>query len=466
MAQTDDISETGSQPGGVDTPPRRGLGYAWYAVLVLTVCYTLSFIDRQILSLLIGPIKADLGVSDTQIGLLGGFAFSLFYTFLGLPLGRLVDRYNRRNIIAAGVVLWSAMTALCAVTRTFGGLFLARMGVGVGEAALSPAAISMIADSFPKDRLASALSTYAMGIYIGSGLALLVGGLVVQAMTAIPTINLPLFGSIASWRGTFLIVGLPGIVVALWVLTLCEPPRGQAIAAADGGRSALTIAQTLAEIRQRWRSLAGIGGGLMMMAVALYAYLLWAPTVLQRSYGWSPPETGVTMGLVVLIGGCLGMFAGGRLSDAMLRKGRRDAALCTAAASAAGSAIVFLLLLATMGSAPATVFFFFIGAILISMPTGSSYAASQMILPNQVRGQAIALLLFVGNLGGLTMGPLLPGLLNDYVFFDEAALGKSLALTMIGATAGAALLFAWARPAYRIDHERLNSWAEVDEPWR
>ncbi|MEQ7154361.1 spinster family MFS transporter [Brevundimonas aurifodinae] len=432
-------------------------GYAWYTVAVLTVCYTLSFIDRQILSLLVGPIKAEFAVSDTQVGLLGGLAFSLFYTLVSLPAGRLVDRFNRRNIIAAGVFFWSLMTAACAVATGYPGLFLARMGVGVGEATLAPAAVSMISDSFPNEKLGAAMSLYGVGIYLGSGLALLVGGLVVQLITQTATLTLPFFGEIASWRATFLVTGIPGLLVALWVLTLREPRRRKALVAQDGAVARLTIAETVAEIAKRRVPVAAIALGLMFQAVALYAFMLWSPGVLQRSFDWTPQQTGLVMGLVVLIGGSFGMLMGGRLSDRGLIAGRRDAALRIATVSSVlGTAAFVALLWAQGSSAMATVAVFAVGVVLLAMPAGSCYAASQMVLPNQVRGQALALILFIANLGGLTMGPLLPGLLNDFVFRSEAALGMSLGLTLSVSTALAALAFGWGRTEYRRHHELLN----------
>lgn len=430
--------------------------YGWYIVAVMTVCYTLSFIDRQILSLLVGPIKAELKISDTQVGLLGGLAFGLFYTLMSLPMGRLIDRYNRRNIIASGVFVWSLMTAACALARGFGGLFLARMGVGIGEATLTPAAVSMITDSFPKSSLSLALSVYSTGIYIGSGLALLVGGLVVQALADTPTLTLPLIGEISSWRATFLIVGLPGILVAAWVMTLREPKRGGVIRRDDGSASTLTVRETVGELRRRWASVTGIACGLMMQAIALYAFMLWAPVVLQRIHGWSPGDTGLVMGLSVLIGGCAGMLTGGALSDRWLRLGRRDGALRVGAYSSAAGAMVFGALLLLGSSANVTAALFALGITLLAMPAGSCFAATQMILPNQVRGQAIALVLFVSNLGGLTLGPLLPGLLNDQLFRSEAALATSLGLTLTCATIGAALVFQAARRSYRRDHAALD----------
>lgn len=435
---------------------KRDLGYAWYTVSVLTVCYTLSFIDRQIFGLLVGPIKAEFGVSDTQIGLLSGLAFSLFYTLVSLPLGRLVDRYSRRIIIGAGVFFWSLMTAACAVAPGYGGLFLARMGVGIGEATLAPAAVSMISDSFPNDRLGSAMSLYGIGIYLGSGLALLLGGAVIAAVSQIPAITLPVFGEIASWRATFMIVGLPGLFIAFWALSLREPARKNTLKAMDGQTAQLTLRETLVEVGKRWQAVAGIALGLMFQAVALYSYMLWSPATLQRTFDWSPQVTGLVMGIVVLIGGTAGMLAGGRFSDRGLRGGRRDAALRVAALSSLGGFAVFAILGLALQNDWATVSVFFLGVILLAMPAGSCYAAAQMVFPNQVRGQVMALILFIANLGGLTMGPLLPGLLNDYVFRDEGALGVSLGITLAASTLAAALVFGWARPAYRRHHEALN----------
>src|SRR5258708_14916503 len=196
------------------TEGERSLRYAWYVVFILMVCYTLSFVDRQILSLLVGPMKRDLAISDTRIGLLQGVAFALFYGLMGLPLGRLADTRNRRNVIIVGVVLWSFLTGACSAARSFWSLFLARMGVGVGEATLSPSAFSLITDYFPKEKLGAALSVYSMGIFIGSGLALIAGGSVVDAVTRMPAVTLPLLGAVAPWRFTFLIACAPGPAVA------------------------------------------------------------------------------------------------------------------------------------------------------------------------------------------------------------------------------------------------------------
>ncbi|MEO8453216.1 MAG: MFS transporter, partial [Gemmatimonadota bacterium] len=197
----------------------------WYLLGVLTLAYTFSFIDRQILNLLVAPIRRDLALTDFDMSLLQGFAFAIFYTLLGIPLGRLADRTDRRRLVAAGIALWSIMTVVCGAARTYGQLFVARIGVGVGEAALSPAAYSLIADSFPRERLGRAASIYNFGVHFGSALALIVGGAIVQQVSGPGLIDLPLIGQIHRWQIVFWAVGLPGLLVALLALTIREPAR-------------------------------------------------------------------------------------------------------------------------------------------------------------------------------------------------------------------------------------------------
>lgn len=213
---------------------------SWYTVGVLGLAYTISYIDRQVISLLIGPIREDLQISDTEISLLYGVAFGVLYALLGLPLGWLADRTNRRNLISVGIAAWSAMTMLCGKANSFGGLFLARVGVGVGEAALSPAAYSLIADLFPRERLGRALGTYSSGVYVGIGLAFLFGGALITLFEGIGDIDLGVLGTFKPWQATFFAVGAPGLLVALLVLTLTEPNRS--VKAQEGGA---TVQETI-----------------------------------------------------------------------------------------------------------------------------------------------------------------------------------------------------------------------------
>lgn len=214
----------------VAAPPPRIGAYAWYALGVLVLVYIVNFIDRQILSILVGDIKADLKVSDAQIGFLYGTAFAVFYALFGIPLGRLADSWYRGRLMAMGLALWSSMTALSGFANSFGMLAAARVGVGIGEASASPAAYSMISDSFPKERRATALSIYSSGLYIGAALSLPIGGFVVSRWNAAyPDAAAAPLG-LTGWQAAFLAVGIPGLILALWVLTLREPQRG----ASDG----------------------------------------------------------------------------------------------------------------------------------------------------------------------------------------------------------------------------------------
>ena len=208
------------------TVSKKSNAYAWYVVLLCMLAYIFSFIDRQILALMIEPIKADLNLSDTQFSLLHGLAFSLFYAFMGLPLAYLADRFSRPKIIAVGIVFWSIATALCGLSKSFIQLFFSRMGVGVGEATLSPAAYSMFSDMFSKDKLGRAVAVYSSGSFVGGGIAFLVGGYVIGLLKNMSLIEVPLLGAIKAWQMAFILVGLPGVFIGLlFILTVRDPQR-------------------------------------------------------------------------------------------------------------------------------------------------------------------------------------------------------------------------------------------------
>jgi MFS family permease len=234
-------------------PPRA---YAWYAVGVLTVAYVFSFIDRQILNLLVGPIRRDLGISDTKMSLLMGFSFAVFYSFFGIPLGRLADSKSRRTIIAVGMVLWSMLTAGGGLAKYFWHFLLLRMGVGGGEAALSPSAYSLISDYFPKETRATAISVYSMAFYIGSGIAFLLGGLVVGFDSAKSGWSVPVVGAVRPWQLVFFIVGLPGALLAVLLYTMREPTRkGARVTKAANGKAKgaeVPLRDVIAYMRKNW----------------------------------------------------------------------------------------------------------------------------------------------------------------------------------------------------------------------
>jgi MFS family permease len=426
-------------PARTDTA--RELRLAWYVASVLMVCNTFSFIDRQVLGLLVTPIKLELGISDTQMGLLQGLAFGLFYTMLGIPMGRIVDSGNRRNLVAGGVFLWSLMTAACAGARSFGTLFLARMGVGIGEATLSPSAMSLLSDYFPKERLATALSVFSMGIFFGSGLALILGGLII--------------GAVGSWRLTFLLVGLPGLAVALLALTITEPPRRDLLLNKSGQPTRLGLADVARQVKVRWQSVAGICFGFACQAMCNYAQQAWLPTYFVRVRGWSLPQAGVTLGLLSLVTGLLGAYLGGRLADRWQRRGVPEGPLRVGVLATTCAGVAFPLALAAP-TIEVQLVLLAAAFLFLAMPIGSAYAALQLILPNQVRGQIGAVQVFTLNLFGLILGPALPALLNDYFFRDGQMIGWSLAITVGTASLLSAILFRSSFGPYRRDYALMH----------
>ncbi|HYW33267.1 MAG TPA: MFS transporter, partial [Gemmatimonas sp.] len=235
------LRDAGSPPPRSDAE-RRAMRGAWYTVAVLTLANVSGFVDRQILSLLVVPIKRDLGVTDTQVSLLMGLSFVIFYSLLGLPIGRWVDQGPRKLIVALGALVWSALTIASGFARTFGQLFAARVGVGIGEATLQPAAISLIADAFPRRRLGTAMSVFMLGTFFGSGVAYALGAYVVGEMDRPGLITLPFAGAIYPWQTVFLIVGLPGVIVALLALTMREPVRGGMDVVVNAGSTTRTPA--------------------------------------------------------------------------------------------------------------------------------------------------------------------------------------------------------------------------------
>ncbi len=438
---------------GHDYPSHR---VAWYTVFVLMICYTLSYCDRQILAFLVGPMKEELHISDTEVGLLQGIAFVLVYTLGGLPLGALADRWSRRNLVALGVVVWSAMTSLSSVARSFISLAVARMGVGIGEATLSPCAFSMITDSFPKERLGSAMSVYTMGIQLGSGLALVIGGLVAQAVSQMPPVDLPLLGALAAWRLTFLIVGAPGFVIVLLLLTIREPPRLSMLLDDSGAVARLDLRTLVEQLHLRWRTTVGLALLIACQATCNYALLGWAPTFFERIHHWPKNRTGLVLGLTTLVCGCLGLFVGGVLSDRWQRAGITDSALRVGLIGLTGVGLTLAPAM-VVPDAAWTVALLIPAVFFIGLPIGCGYAAVQLIFPNQTRGLVSAIVIFAVALIGLGFGSLLPGLLNDHLFHDELRIGASISVTVvlaavIGLGAGLATL-----APYRRDYQTVHA---------
>ena len=425
---------------------------AWTTVAILMVAYVLSFIDRQILNLLVGPIRADLGISDTQMSLLMGLSFALFYTVCGIPLGRLADTRSRRGLIAIGVLFWSAATAACGLAKLYWQFLVCRIGVGVGEAALSPAAYSLIADSFPRERRATAISVYSMGVYLGSGLAFLVGGLVIKFASAQGDVHLPLLGDVRPWQLIFLILGAAGVLFTLLMLAVREPERRGV-----GSGVAVPLSEVGRYLRSNRRTVLCHNLGFAGLSFAGYGSAAWIPTYYIRTHGWDAGHVGVVYGSLVAVFGCLGVVFGGRLADWMAKRGRSDANMRVGLLAALGAlplVILFPLLddaaWVTVVMAP-TVF-------CLSMPFGVAPAAIQEIMPNTMRGQASAIYLFVITLIGLGLGPTAVALVTDFVFADDLALRWSLLIVTTLAVGSSVVLLWMGLKPYRESVERLKQW--------
>jgi len=410
--------------------------YGWYVVVVLTLAYVVSFLDRQILALLVEPIRRDLGLSDTQMGLIMGSAFALFYTILGLPIGRLADRYSRRGIIAAGITIWCAMTAACGLSRNFVQLFLARVGVGVGEATLNPSALSMISDYFPREKRGRAISFYNMGISLGAGIAMILGGWVIASVMEAPPVNVPFFGLLQPWQTVFLLVGLPGLLIAALMATVKEPVRrGKIRLRTETGESTetLSIRQTVRWLKDRWRTFGSHFLGMSVVTVIGYGFFFWIPTMFMRTWDWSIPRISISYGIVNLVFGPLGVMAGGWLADRWYRSGRKDGhmRLCLLATLLMVPAATLVPLMPTAELAVVMLIPMTLGAATV---TASGVSALMMITPNQLRAQATALYYFVINVIGLSVGGAVVGFVTDYVFRDPAAIRYTL--SSVSAVAG------------------------------
>ena len=392
--------------------------------------YTVSFIDRQILSLLVQPIRRDLGISDTQISLLAGIAFALFYSVLGIPIARLADRTSRRFLISIGVVLWSIMTAACGLTKTYWQLFLARVGVGVGEATLSPAAYSMISDYFAPKKLAKAIGVYVMGLYIGAGLALLAGSAVITLVSQAGTITLPVIGTVYPWQLTFFVVALPGLLVLAFMATVKEPPRRDHLA--DGtSRAATPKTVPLSELWEFFKSnkrlIYAHFGGYMALGTVITAYLVWVPEWLRRTYDISIAESGVIYGVCLLMFGSTGPYAGGWLAEWLARRGYRDGEL---RASIIGACLMlaFGILTPLAPTKLSAIIMLSIVTFLLSFPQGLAPTVLQLIAPNRMRAQVTAIFIFIAGMVGYSLGPTFVALITDYVFGDDEAMRYSLAI--------------------------------------
>ena len=396
--------------------------YKNYVLLMLTIVYIFNFIDRQILVILQESIKRDLALSDTQLGLLSGLSFAIFYVLLGIPIARLADKTNRKNIIAASLVMWSTMTAVCGLAQNFYQLLLARIGVGVGEAGCSPPAHAIISDYFPSKKRATALSIYSMGIYIGILFGFSLGGWL---------------DSQYGWRIAFLSLGVPGVIFALiFFLSVKEPQR------------------TIPNPQQKHQGIVEVFVYLfskksflyLSMAAGLHAFSAfalgnWLPSFLSRIHGLPSSEIGLYAGLIIGIAGATGTIIGGYLADRLSRN--HKSWYIKVSAYSALLAIPFLLVYYFHSSIVVVLTALFIGYACISTFLGPSIAITHSLVPPHMRAFSSSVLFLVLNLIGLGLGPLTVGIISDYLqpVFEQQAIRWALASTLVVSLMAIGLFF-------------------------
>ncbi|MXW50497.1 MAG: MFS transporter [Gammaproteobacteria bacterium] len=426
----------------------------WYVVLLLTMAATLSFIDRQILNVMIGPIKRDLGgLSDTEISLIIGLAFSLVFTLATVPLARMADHANRRNIIAAGIFAWSLATALAGKADSFRNLFLARMGVGIGEAALGPASTSLLADYFDNARLPLAYGIVGAAPFIGTGLANIVGGPLIDWLEARPNFTLPLFGELYSWQMVLVCVGLPGVLLAAVMFTIAEPVR----------RGALKDGTAGFPLREVWRFVVSRGKYLtyhfiayLCLSIQGFAFLTWVVEFFVRKHQWTKTEIGLTYGVIALVVGVIGSVWAGFFAGRLIGRGGGDAPMrVTLWGTLVLGPVAVILPLLDSGIAAAVMLVPI--TFTMAMPPGLSNAALQAIAPNQMRGQLIALYLICVSFLSYLFAPLIIGVMNDYVFGREDAIDLSLATLAVLNYSIAALCLALSLKPLRVALAKIQS---------
>ncbi len=394
---------------------------AWAVVILLLLAYIMSYMDRSIFGILLDPIKADFNFTDTQMGLLGGIAFAVLYAGFGIPLGWLADRFSRRNIVIFGIAVWSLATAATGVARNFMGLFLARMMTGAGEATLSPCAMSMISDLFPKHTRGRAIAVYSSAISIGIGLGSLAIAALIKYAHGIDFTEMATYGIDKPWRFVFVVISLPGLLIALLFLLVREPKRHGVMTQSTLG----DFVNVPAHIFKHRGAFFGIFGLGCIMSICTYYSYTWNPAYYTRTFAWPVSEYLKYTGLAILLIGPASMFAAGFLIDHLTKKGLTDAPILVMKLGLAIIVPVFVIypLMPTYMSAFIVFQFSTFG---FTMATAAGPAALLAISPPRMKAQIMAYYYMAISLTGLLIGPLVVGLLNDKVFRDPNMIAKSL----------------------------------------
>ena len=424
------VDAGGTPAGGAYAGPDEwpSKGRAWYAVFLLAIVLMISQLDRGVINLLVTPIKRDLHLSDTQLSELVGLAFILLYMFMGIPLARLSDRKQRRFMIAGGVTFWSLCTVACGLAQGFTSLFICRVGIGAGEAVNGPATYSLLADYFPPARLPRALAALNLGFLAGAGGSLLIGAAVIHLLPNVPDIPVPFLGVVHNWQLVFMVVGLPGLIIAVLMALMYEPPRHGKPRAA--GEKPLPFSAVLKYLGKNGRVYGPMFAAVAISTVGTQGSLAWQPTFYLRTFGWTASEAGTWMGLISLGTGLIGLYLGARLSERYDRKNYHDANL-RVALIALVLAAPFAIAAPLMPTPYLALGLFSVAGLIAIAATPCLTAALQLATPNQFRGQISSLYLLMVSAIGMGLGPLLVARFTNGVLHDESLLRYSLSLTAL-----------------------------------
>ncbi len=415
QAQVNDESAVGVYPGA---------GVAWYAVIILTLAYTFSFVDRQVLNLLVEPIRADLGLTDTSISFLQGLAFVIPYVLMSVPIGRLVDKFNRVVVLVIGVGVWSVTTFACGMAGNYAQLLLARMGVGAGEASVTPAAWSLLADYFPPHKLARPVSFYLMGPYLGGGLALIGGAYVIDFVGSSGAIVLPVLGEVAAWQFTFMAVAVPGVAIMLLLATMPQPTRKSA-----GGQAPVTPSwsEVFAFVAGEYRIYLAVLLGVPFLVVILYGLQGWVPTILVRVFDWQLADAGRIYGVLALVCGSAGVLSGPVLGRWLEARGHADYPLRVGVIAAA-AIVVSMIGLPFVSSGGAALVCIGLASFFVTLPLALMTFVTQMVTPANMRGVLAGTYVVATNVLGLGLGPTLVAATTDYILADPDKVHVALTL--------------------------------------
>jgi len=403
--------------------PSKGF-YAWSLLVLFTLTYTFSFVDRQVINLLVEPIKDDMDLTDVQISYLQGLIFVIPYVLLSVPIGRLVDVFSRIYVIISGILIWSFATIAAGLSGNYTQLAIARGFVGAGEAALTPAVWSMFPDIFTKKQLAFAMSIFSMAPYLGAGIALIAGAQVIEISQSSPPVELPMIGTLEPWQITLIICGAPGILFALIYACIKEPARTATETQTD---EAMPLSEAVDFMRKNWKVYLAFLGGAPFLIIMLYSIQAWSPTLLIRVHEWDISYAGRLYGVVALVTGSLGVLSSPLVARMMSNFSLKGYPLLMLMMSTVLTAL-FLFIAGLQKDGMSCLIFLALASFFVTIPLPQLAVTLQTISPNKMRGLVAGIFVVSGNVMGMGLGPTFVAFFTENVFQDPMSVGLSMGL--------------------------------------